>query len=80
MIGNSPTIAHEAERQLIDAVSLAESIGITPRRVRQIASSLELGQKYGRSGLWLFSYEDADRIRSYVVETNWRNTRRIDSP
>jgi len=47
---------------------VAEMLGVTPRRVRQLAISRNVGTKIGgQRGLWLFSPEDVDAMRSRPV-------------
>ena len=39
----------------------ADALGITARRVRQLASELGIGQRMGRD--WVFTEDDIERIR-----------------
>jgi hypothetical protein len=51
------------ENDCLSTIELAERLGVTPGRVRQIALSLGLSRK-GRD--WLFTAEDIEKIAGHT--------------
>jgi hypothetical protein len=52
----------ESVMELMTADDVAERLGITPRRVRQLAASLGVGWNTGRD--WIFRNSDLDALRA----------------
>jgi len=61
---------------LFDVVSLAGFLGISDRRVRQLAAQHDLGRKYGKSGMWLFDDNDVAIMRLHVERAGWHKRRK----
>jgi hypothetical protein len=55
-----------------DSTALALRLGVTPRRIRQLAAQHGLGRQVGGSRVWVFSDEDEAIMRMHIERAGWR--------